>query len=69
MRLVTSPLLAAIAILAAHTPAHSQGFPDQPIRIIVPTPAGASADTLARVFAQRVKARPSWSRTRPAPTA
>jgi tripartite-type tricarboxylate transporter receptor subunit TctC len=55
MRLVTLPLLATVATLVAATPAPSQGFPDQPIRIIVPTPAGASADTLARVFAQRVK--------------
>jgi tripartite-type tricarboxylate transporter receptor subunit TctC len=35
--------------------AQGQAFPDQPIHIIVPTPAGASADTLARVFAQKIK--------------
>jgi tripartite-type tricarboxylate transporter receptor subunit TctC len=55
MRLLTPLRLAVAALLAALAPAQSQTFPDQPIRIIAPTPAGASADTLARVFAQRVK--------------
>jgi tripartite-type tricarboxylate transporter receptor subunit TctC len=55
MRSITASLVAVAAIVAALAPARGQGFPDQPIRIIAPTPAGASADTLARVFAQRVK--------------
>ena len=55
MRLLTPLRLAVAAVLSGLTPALSQSFPDQPIRIIAPTPAGASADTLARVFAQRVK--------------
>jgi tripartite-type tricarboxylate transporter receptor subunit TctC len=62
MRLVT-PLrfaVAASAVLLALSPALSpalgQNFPDQPIRLMVPTPAGGMADILSRVFAQKVKA-------------
>jgi tripartite-type tricarboxylate transporter receptor subunit TctC len=47
--------IAASAILLALAPAHGQGFPDQPIRLIVPTPPGGMSDILSRVFAQKVK--------------
>jgi tripartite-type tricarboxylate transporter receptor subunit TctC len=47
--------IAASAILLALAPAHAQNFPDQPIRVIVPTQAGGMADILSRVFAQKVK--------------
>jgi tripartite-type tricarboxylate transporter receptor subunit TctC len=45
----------AIAALcaAAAGPAAAQDYPARPIRIIVPFPAGASTDTLARAVAQR----------------
>jgi tripartite-type tricarboxylate transporter receptor subunit TctC len=49
--------LAASAILLALSPVHGEGFPDQPVRIIVPTQAGGMADILSRVFAQKVKER------------
>ena len=49
--------IAASAILLALAPARGQSFPDQPIRIIVPTQAGGMADILSRVFAQKVKER------------
>jgi len=44
----------AVALtLAAHTPAHSaQTYPDRPIRLITPFPAGGAADTLARALAR-----------------
>ena len=47
--------VAASAVLLALAPARGQGFPDQPIRVIVPTQAGGMADILSRVFAQKVK--------------
>ena len=50
-------VLAASAILLALAPARAQNFPDQPIRVIVPTQAGGMADILSRVFAQKVKER------------
>lgn len=46
---------AAFALLAALMPAWGDNFPDQPIRIVVPTQAGGMADILSRVFAQKVK--------------
>src|SRR3954451_25175647 len=49
--------IAAIAILLALAPARAQNFPDQPIRVIVPTQAGGMADILSRVFAQKGKER------------
>jgi tripartite-type tricarboxylate transporter receptor subunit TctC len=42
-------------MLLALAPARAQNFPDQPIRIIVPTPAGGMADILSRVLAQKIK--------------
>ena len=57
MRLV-APLrfaVAASAVLLALSPAFGQSFPDQPIRLMVPTQAGGMADILSRVFAQKVK--------------
>ena len=55
MRLLTSLPLAVAALLAVLTPAQSQGFPDQPIRIIVPTPPGGMSDILSRMVAQKIK--------------
>ena len=43
-------LLAAFAILCAAT-ASAQTYPDHPIRIIVPTPAGGPVDVMARLIA------------------
>ena len=57
MRLVT-PLrfaVAASAILLALSPALGQSFPDQPIRIMVPTPGRRHGGHSSRVFAQKVK--------------
>jgi tripartite-type tricarboxylate transporter receptor subunit TctC len=48
-------VVAASAVLLALAPARAQTFPDQPIRVIVPTQAGGMADILSRVFAQKVK--------------
>src|SRR5262245_15882572 len=45
-------LLAAFAALAA--PAAAQGYPERAVRIIVPTAAGGSIDTTARVVAAKL---------------
>ena len=47
MRRLTLP---ALAILLA-APASAQTYPDHPIRIIVPTPAGGPVDVMARLVA------------------
>lgn len=47
-------LLLALAGLAAQTRANEARFPTQPIKLVVPYPAGGNADTIARVFAKRL---------------
>lgn len=44
-------LLAAIALTAAVPQAWSQAYPDKPITLVVPYPAGASVDRIGRVLA------------------
>lgn len=46
--------LAALAAVAGN--AAGQSFPNKPIRFVVPVPAGAGADFLARAYAQRLSA-------------
>lgn len=45
-------LLGGLALPALALPARAQGFPDQPLRMIVPFAAGGPADTIARVVAR-----------------
>jgi tripartite-type tricarboxylate transporter receptor subunit TctC len=49
---------AALAALAA-TPAFAQGstWPDRPVRIIVPYPAGGSTDVLFRIYAEQIQSK------------
>ena len=42
--------LAALAIASAH-PAAAQPYPNRPVKIIVPTPAGGPVDVMARILA------------------
>src|SRR5262245_56578641 len=48
-------LFAGAAALAAQ-PAHAQSYPERPIRLIVPFPAGGPMDTMARLVAQQLQA-------------
>jgi len=48
-------VLAAFALLLA-APAFAQTYPDRPVRIIVPTPAGGPVDVMARLIAAALPA-------------
>ena len=50
-------LLAAAFGLALAASAQAQEYPTKPIRIIVPYPAGGSADLLPRIFAEKLSAK------------
>ena len=47
MRILLAGLAALFSSLAA-----AQGFPERPVRIIVPLPPGGSPDTIARTIGQ-----------------
>ena len=47
-------IVAALATLVACF-AYGQGFPDRPVRIVVPLPPGGSPDTIARTLAQQLQ--------------
>ncbi len=46
---------AALAAWSATAPARASGFPDKPLRLIVPYPAGGGADQWARIVAGRLE--------------
>lgn len=47
-------LVAAGALALAAVPAHAQGYPEKPVRAIVPFPPGGAADIVARHVAQKL---------------
>ena len=47
--------LAAAGLALAVPPAHAQAWPDKPVRILVPAPAGSSLDVLARAIGEKLK--------------
>lgn len=46
-------LLAAAALVCAATLAQAQGYPNKPVRIVVPQPPGGGFDTVGRLLADR----------------
>lgn len=51
----------AAALLAAPVPAQTPAYPSQPLRIVVPYPAGGATDTLARMIGARLQE--AWGQT------
>ena len=51
------PVLVASALAASAAAAQPAGWPDRPVRLIVPFPAGSSADVVGRILAQKLSVR------------
>src|SRR6478672_4465585 len=49
--------LTAVLALGPATLAHAQTYPDKPIKLVVPFPAGGATDTTARLVAQQLQMR------------
>lgn len=47
-------MLGVVALIAASAAAQAQAWPERPVRLVVPFPAGGATDLVARVIAQRV---------------
>ncbi|MDP2257011.1 MAG: tripartite tricarboxylate transporter substrate binding protein [Polaromonas sp.] len=47
-------MLGAAALIAASAATQAQAWPERPVRLVVPFPAGGATDLVARVIAQRV---------------
>jgi len=56
LRLVLSVVVAGWLIVGATGTAQAQGYPERPIKLVVPFPAGGATDTSSRLVAQRMQA-------------
>jgi len=54
LTVVRSAALLALALILPPSPSWSQAYPTRPITVVVPFPAGGSADTLARIIGARL---------------
>jgi tripartite-type tricarboxylate transporter receptor subunit TctC len=50
-------LSGAVAAVADHAPAQTGGYPERPIRLVVPFPPGGGTDAAGRIVADRLQAR------------
>jgi tripartite-type tricarboxylate transporter receptor subunit TctC len=57
MRILTAAVLATLSTAALAQDDAAKNFPNRPIRLVVPFPAGGPADTVARFVAQRLTER------------
>ncbi|MES2509266.1 MAG: tripartite tricarboxylate transporter substrate binding protein [Pseudomonadota bacterium] len=60
-QLALTACAALLAIAASVQPALAQAWPNKPVRMIVPFPAGAAPDVIARLMAERL--RTVWGQT------
>ncbi|MFO1302274.1 MAG: tripartite tricarboxylate transporter substrate binding protein [Burkholderiales bacterium] len=58
MKTITTLLLLAFALVL---PAHGQKFPDRPIKLVAPYPAGAGVDVTARLVAETLNRLYGWN--------
>ena len=56
MRKWLTVAVAAVLGLGSAGPAAAQGYPNRPITMIVPFPAGGATDTLARFLGEKMRA-------------
>jgi tripartite-type tricarboxylate transporter receptor subunit TctC len=49
-RILSQAVLALVAVLSIPLGAHAQDYPNRPVRIVVPFPAGGTADAVPRVI-------------------
>jgi tripartite-type tricarboxylate transporter receptor subunit TctC len=57
MRAAAPTIGVALIALAAALPATAQEYPEKTVRLVVPTAAGGSSDTVGRVIAERLRER------------
>jgi tripartite-type tricarboxylate transporter receptor subunit TctC len=48
-------VLAGVMAISAASLAHAQSYPEKPVKLVVPFPAGGATDTTARLVAQRLQ--------------
>jgi tripartite-type tricarboxylate transporter receptor subunit TctC len=59
-RITTAAAAALLLLLGAATTAQAQAYPERPIRIVVPFPAGGGTDSLTRQIAAALTAKLKW---------
>ena len=60
-RRFSAALGAAVLAAALHEPTLAQVWPERPIRLIVPFPAGGGTDVISRQLAERMAANTGWT--------